>query len=39
MLEVAVFDLLHEGFAAEKIGAQVGGELAGDHEKLIVDDF
>ena len=37
MLEVAVFDLLHEGFALEKIGAEIGGELAGDDEKLIVD--
>jgi len=37
LLEVAVFDLLHEGFAFEKIGAEIGGELAGDDEKLIVD--
>lgn len=39
MLEVAVFDLLHEGFALEKIRAEIGGELAGDDEELIVDHF
>jgi hypothetical protein len=39
LLEVAVFDLLHEGFAAENIGVEVGEELAGHDDKLIVDDF
>jgi len=39
LLDVAVLDLLHEGFAAEKIGVQIGGELARNDEKLVVDDF
>ncbi len=39
MLEVAVLDLLHEGFALEKVALEIGGELAGDDEKLIADDF
>jgi hypothetical protein len=37
--EVAVFDLLHEGFALEDVAVEVGGELAGHDEKLIVRDF
>src|SRR6266852_8402918 len=39
LLEVAVFDLLHEGFALEEIALEVGRELAGDDEKLIVHNF
>ncbi len=39
MLEVAVFDLLHEGFALENVALEIGGELAGHDEKLIADDF
>ena len=39
MLDVAVLDLLHEGSAAEKIGVEIGGELARNDEKLVVDDF
>ena len=39
MLKVAVFDLLHEGFALEEIALEVGGKLAGDDEELVVDDF
>src|SRR5216684_6217698 len=39
LLDIAVFDLLHEGFAAEKIELQIRGEPAGHDEKLIVDDF
>jgi len=39
LLEVAIFDLLHEGFALENVALQSGGELAGHHEKLIVRDF
>jgi len=39
LLDVAVLDLLHEGFAAEKIGVEIGGELARNDEKLVVDDF
>ena len=39
MLEVAVLDPLHESFAVEKIGMEIGGELAGHDEKLVVDDF
>src|SRR5882762_4301993 len=39
LLEIAVFDLLHEGFALEKVALEVGGELVGDGEKLIVGHF
>ncbi len=39
MLEVAVFDLLHEGFALENVALEIGGELAGDDEKLVVGNF
>ena len=39
LLEVAVFDLLHEGLALEEIGVEIGGELARDDEKLIADHF
>ena len=39
LAEIAVFDLLHEGFALEEIALEVGSELAGDDEKLIVDHF
>jgi hypothetical protein len=37
--EVAIFELLHEGFAAEKIGVEIGGEPGRDHEKLVVGNF
>ena len=36
LLEIAVFDLLHEGFALEEVALEVGGELTGDNEKLVV---
>ena len=39
LLEIAVFDLLHEGFALEEVGLKVGGELAGNDEKLVVGHF
>jgi len=39
LLEVAVFDLLHEGAALEEVALEVGGELAGHDEKLVVGDF
>src|SRR6266404_4359465 len=39
LLEIAVFDLLHEGFALEEEELEVGGELAGDDEKLVVAHF
>jgi len=39
LLDVAFLDLLHEGFATEKIRLEIGGEPAGHDEKLIVDDF
>ena len=39
LLDVAVFDLLHEGFALEEVALEVGGELAGDHEDLVVGHF
>src|SRR6266550_3015263 len=39
LLDVAVLDLLHEGFALEDIALEVGGELAGDDEELVVGHF
>src|SRR6266550_6882664 len=39
LLDVAVLDLLHEGFAFEDIALEIGGELAGDGEKLVVGHF
>ena len=39
LLDVAVFDLLHEGFALKEVALEVGGELAGHDEKLILDHF
>ena len=39
LLEVPVFDLLHEGFALEEVALEVGGELAGNDEKLVVGNF
>ena len=39
LLEIAVFDLLHEGFALEEVALEVGGELAGDAEELVVGNF
>ena len=39
LLEIAVFDLLHEGFALEEVALELGGELAGDNEELVVGDF
>ena len=39
LLEVAVFDLLHERFAAEKIGLEILEKPAGHDEKLVVDNF
>src|SRR6266478_1421610 len=39
LLEIAIFDLLHEGFALEEVALEVGGELAGDDEELVVGNF
>jgi len=39
LLDVAVFDLLHHGVAAEKIGLQTRGDLTRHDEKLVVDHF
>ena len=39
LLEIAVLDLLHEGFALEEVALEVGGELAGDDEELVVGNF
>src|SRR5258708_36412507 len=39
LLNIALFDLLHERLAAEEVGAQAAGEFARRDEKLIVDDF
>jgi hypothetical protein len=37
LLEVAVFDLLHEGLALQEVALEVGGELAGNDEELVGD--
>jgi hypothetical protein len=34
-LEVAVFDLLNEGFALEEVALEVARELAGNEEELV----
>src|SRR5207302_9356128 len=39
LLDVALFDLAHELFAAEEIIAEMAGELARDNEELVVGDF
>ena len=39
LAEIAVFDLLHEGFALEDIGVEIGGERARDDEELIAQHF
>src|SRR6266576_4079167 len=39
LLDVAVFDLLHEGFALEEVALKIGSELAGDDEELVVGHF
>lgn len=39
LLVVAVFELLHQGFALEEVALEIGGELAGHDEKLIAEDF
>ena len=39
LLDVAVFNLLHEGFALKEVALEIGGELAGDDEKLVVGHF
>ena len=36
MLGVAIFNLLHEGFALEEVAREVGGELPGNDEELVV---
>ena len=38
-MAVAFLDLLHEGLALEEIALEVGGELAGHNEKLVVPNF
>src|SRR5712692_7548091 len=37
LLDVALLDLLHKRFAPEEVSAEIGAELAGHDEKLIVD--
>src|SRR5437016_5091550 len=39
LLDIAVFDLLHEGFALEEVGLETRRELTGHDEELIVDHF
>ena len=39
LLNVALFDLLHKGFAFEEVSAQVGGELLRDDKELVVGDL
>jgi len=36
LLGVAIFNLLHEGFALEEVAREVGGELPGNDEELVV---
>jgi hypothetical protein len=35
-LLVAIFNLLHEGFALEEVALEVGGELPGNDQELVV---
>ena len=37
LLDVALLNLLHKRFAPEEVSAEIGTELAGHDEKLIVD--
>src|SRR5882762_5091972 len=39
LLEIAVFDLLHEGFALEQVALEVNGELTRHDEELVVGHF
>ena len=39
MLDVALFDLLHETFAVREVTEEIRGELPRDDEDLIVGDF
>src|SRR5207249_2742351 len=39
LLDVAVLNLLHEDFALEDIAVEIGRELTGDDEKLVVGHF
>src|SRR6266403_883712 len=39
LLEVAVFNLLHEGAALEEVALEIAGELAGNDEELVVGNF
>ena len=39
LLHVALLDLVHECFAMEEVGIEVGGELTGDSMELVVDHF
>jgi len=38
-LNVALFDLLHEGLVLEDVTTKIGGKLPWHHENLIVRDF
>ena len=37
LLDVAVFNLFHECFSAEKIGVEVSHDLSRNHEQLVVN--
>ena len=39
LLDVALLDLPYEGFALEEVALEIGGELVGDDEKLVVGHF
>jgi hypothetical protein len=39
LLEVALLDLLHEGFAFEKVVLNIGRNIARNDEELIVNHF
>ena len=39
LLDVALFDLLHEAFTFGEVTTKIGGKLVRDFQKLIVNDF
>ncbi len=39
LLDVAVFNLLHEGLALEEVALELSGELVGDDKELVAGHF
>jgi len=39
LLGVVIFNLLHEGFALEEVALEIGEQLTGHNNELIVYDF